>query len=427
MIKIYGDNQARSVFIEDANGAQFQNGLQAILSSGGNVSIVDLAKQVEIVSDSDYSLFVDENSTPYGSNIQEVINALNSVFVVSGGAAGELPVITSPTSINSVEGATINYELIANFGVGYEWDNLPVGLTTAEGNVRKIIGGSGLSAGTYTPTMHAINYNGEDVETLTITVSNPPFANTKSIRFNNNDYLYGLASFSNPLYRPSNGSGASDAWSIALWFKAGTSSNNEQTILMFGGSDQNNEGRVQLWYDGSGGEKNIKLRYGTNNNYLEFSTPNNGITQGVWSHIVVTYDGGTTGQSQGDLSDYYSRFKIFVNGASQSLSKNHNNYGWSGSINAEFFSLGKNGNAGNYLRNNCNLDEVALWSSDQSANVSLIYSGGTPSDLSQLASPPVSWWRMGDGDTYPFLDDSIGSSLFVMQNMTVADIVNDVP
>lgn len=427
MIKIYGDSQARSVFIEDANGAQFQNGLHAVLSWNGNVTVVDLAKQVEIVSDSDYALFVDENDSPYGSNVQEVINALNSVFVVSGGTTGELPVITSPTSINSVEGATINYELSANFGVAYEWDNLPIGLTTAEGNARKLIGGSSLSVGVYTPTMHAINYNGEDVETLTITVSNPPFANTKSIRFNNNDYLYGLASFSNPLYRPSNGSGASDAWSISLWFKAGTSSNSEQTILMFGGSDQNNEGRVQLWYDGSGDDRNLKLRYGTDNNHLEFSTPNNGISQSAWSHIIVTYDGGTTGQSQGDLANYYSRFKIFINGVAQTLTKNHKNYGWSGTINATFFSLGKNGNVGNYLRNNCHLDEVALWDSDQSNNASLIYNGGTPSDPSLLEEPPVNWWRMGDGDTYPFLGDSVGNSFFMMQNMTVADIVNDTP
>ena len=36
---------------------------------------------------------------------------------------------------------------------------------------------------------------------------------------------------------------------------------------------------------------------------------------------------------------------------------------------------------------------------------------------------------MGDGDTYPYLQDSgtEGNCIFQMNNMTSADIVNDVP
>ena len=41
--------------------------------------------------------------------------------------------------------------------------------------------------------------------------------------------------------------------------------------------------------------------------------------------------------------------------------------------------------------------------------------------------PPVNWWRMGDGDTFPNLLDSAGSDDFVMFSMSVGDIVNDVP
>ena len=40
------------------------------------------------------------------------------------------------------------------------------------------------------------------------------------------------------------------------------------------------------------------------------------------------------------------------------------------------------------------MDEIALWGSDQSANVSTIYNSGAPTDLSGLS--PLSWWRMGD-------------------------------
>ena len=70
---------------------------------------------------------------------------------------------------------------------------------------------------------------------------------------------------------------------------------------------------------------------------------------------------------------------------------------------------------------------MAIWSSDESSNIADIYNSGTPSDLSLLTSSPVHFWRMGDGDTFPTLRDVIGSADFTMSNMTVADIVNDVP
>jgi|DEB0MinimDraft_10_1074344.scaffolds.fasta_scaffold00173_11 hypothetical protein len=41
-------------------------------------------------------------------------------------------------------------------------------------------------------------------------------------------------------------------------------------------------------------------------------------------------------------------------------------------------------------------DEVAIWGSDQSSNISSIYTGTTPANLSGLN--PDHWWRMGDGD-----------------------------
>jgi hypothetical protein len=40
------------------------------------------------------------------------------------------------------------------------------------------------------------------------------------------------------------------------------------------------------------------------------------------------------------------------------------------------------------------IDEVAIWNSDQTSNVSSIYNSGSPDDLSSLS--PLHWWRMGD-------------------------------
>ena len=64
-----------------------------------------------------------------------------------------------------------------------------------------------------------------------------------------------------------------------------------------------------------------------------------------------------------------------------------------------------------------------------SVDISDIYNSGAPFNLSTLTNPPLHWSRMGDGDTFPNLVDSgtVGNCVFVMNNMTSADIVNDVP
>ena len=426
-IKIYKDAAANSIFIEDANGAQFVNSLQASVPDT-TVTITDLARQIDIVSNADHTDFVDEDDNVYSGTAADVCNALNAIFSSSGTPTGEAPEITSNLTINSVQGSVINYELTTNYGVGYEWDLSNVsGITTVEGNPRKLIGGSSLASGTYNIPVKAINYNGEDSETIVLTVSSPPFANTKSVNFSNQDWLGANASLlSNILGRSSNGSGSSDAWSISFWFKASTGTQG-QTIFYFGDNDANNGGYIQLMQLNNGGQKSLRLRYGSNNNRLNMQTTFGSLTPNTWQHILVTYDGGTTGSASGSISDYYSRFKFYINGSIQTTSNSNNNYGWSSGIDADNFRIGRF-TSGNYMRD-CRVDELAIFDSEESANVSDIYNSGTPFDLSTLTTPPKHWWRMGDGDTYPNLQDSgtEANCVFVMNSMTSADIVNDVP
>ena len=426
-IKIYKDTAANSIFIEDANGAQFLNSLQATVPVD-KVNIRDLARQIDIVSNADHTDFVDENDNPYTGTAIDVCNQLNAIFQSSGTSTGEPPEITSPLTINSVEGSTINYELTANYGVGYEWDFSSVtGITNVEGNIRKIIGGSSLATGTYNIPVKAINYNDEDSKTIVLTVSTPPFANTKSINFSNQDWLGGNASLlSNTLGRVSNGSGSSDAWSISMYFKGSTNSQG-QVIFYFGDNDIANGGYIQLMQINSNGNKLLRLRYGSNNNNLKLQTSAGSITPNTWQHIMVTYDGGTTGSSSGSLNSYYSRFKIFIDGVLQTTNNTHQNYGYTGSVDADNLRVGRFV-SGNYMRD-CRVDELAIFDSDQSSNISSIYNGGSPFDLSTLTTEPKHWSRMGDGDTYPFLQDSGTEANLVWQmyNMTAADIVNDTP
>ena len=427
MITIYKDSSANAIFIEDANGVQFINSLQATIENGA-CSIHDLARDIDIVTDEPFDNFEDENGNTYGNNSTEVCNALNAIFSSSGTPTENAPNITSSLAISLVEGETLNYELTADYGVGYEWDLSNVsGVTTVEGNVRKLVGGSSLATGTYNIPVKAINYNGEDSETVVLTVSTPPFANTKSISFANQDWLGANASQVDAvLGRSANGSGSSDAWSISMWFK-GSANSQGQVILYFGDNDIANGGYIQLMQINSNGNKLLRLRYGSNNNNLKLQTSAGSITPNTWQHILVTYDGGTTGASSGSVNNYYSRFGIYIDGVLQTTSNSNQNYGYTGGIDADNFRVGRFV-SGNYMRD-CRVDELALFDSDQSSNVSDIYNSGSPFDLSTLTTEPKHWWRMGDGDTFPYLQDSgtEGNCIFQMNNMTSADIVNDVP
>ena len=423
-IKIYKDIPANSIFIEDANGAQFVNSLQATVPID-KVNITDLAKNIDIVTGAVHTDFIDENDNPYNGTAIEVCNQLNAIFSSSGTPTQEPPVITSSLTINSVQGASINYELTANYGVGYEWDLSNVsGVTTVEGNVRKIIGGSSLAAGTFNIPVKAINYNGEDSETIVLTVNTPPFSNTKSILFNNQQYLGGNAALlASTLGRTSNGSGSSDAWTISKWFKAGTNTAGAQTVFYFGDNDTANGGNLHLLYHG--GFNRFRFHYGSNNNNLRLQTANNSVANSTWYHVIITYNGGTTGSSSGSMSTYYGRFKIYINGVLQSTTNTNSNFGYSASIDADNFRFGRYA-SGNYMRG-ANLDEVNIWDSDQSANIADIYNGGVVFDTMTLSDQPKHRWRFEDSYPNQLDTGTAANCVMVQNNMTSANNVNDVP
>jgi hypothetical protein len=426
MINIYRDLSANAIFIKDENGAQFLNSIQATLlnPAGTKVSIFDLAREIYLVYEVEYTEFIDENTQPWGSSAANVVNSLNAIFQSTGTPTGNPPVITSNTSINATTGDTINYELTATGGVAYEWGNLPTGLTTVDGNIRKLIGGSNLIAGVYTPTMKAINYNGEDVQTLTINIANPPYSNTKSTNFLQNDYLNANASgLASVLGRTGNGSGSSDAWTICLWLKPGTNtSGGKQTIFYFGDSDHDNAGHIWIYYKGN--EQAVYLEYGSKNNYIRLKTANNSLSVGTWKQLIFKYDGGTTGSSSGSVNSYYSRFEVLINNVVQTTTNSNGNFGWSSSINANVLQIGKRADGNDWMKNNCRVDEVHCFDVESTED---LYNGGVPFDMSTLVDPPNNGWRMGDGDVYPLIQDVFGLANFTMNNMTSANFINDVP
>ena len=434
-IRIFLDHLANAIFVARGTvGTWPLNCLQAIEESDGTVSVRNKAKEYPDsstfleISHAAYTEFVDETDTAWGADGTEVTNNLNAIFAASGTSDGTAPTITSSLAVTLTEGQTLNYELTATGGVGYEWDLSSVpGITTVEGNGRKLIGGSGLAVGTYNIPVKAINYYGEDSQTLVLTVSSPPFSNTYSVNFEQSDWLGANAALLDAeLGRASNGAGSGDAWTIHFWFKGGSYTSNSQTIFYFGDNDTTNAGHIQVRY--RGGDNSMRFQYGSNNNYLRWVGGSNLLPVGTWKHVMITYDGGTTGASSGDINNYYSRFTIFVDGSDVTSggSWSNGNYGYTASVDADNLRIARY-DSGAYLRNSCRIDEFAVWGSDQSANIASIYNSGTVHDLSALGTAPDHWWRMGDGDTYPNIQDQIGTATFVMYNMTASEIVSDVP
>ena len=81
-----------------------------------------------------------------------------------------------------------------------------------------------------------------------------------------------------------------------------------------------------------------------------------------------------------------------------------------------------------------NLDEIALWKTDETANLATIYNSGTPDNLTSLS--PVAWYRMGDEATFSnpggsgdwtLLDQGSGGNDAVSVNMEEGDKKADVP
>ena len=112
MIKIYKDISANAIFIEDSNGVQYLNSLEA-LDSNGFVCVKDKIKNIEILSNIAFDEFFDKDENPYGANVTEVVDALNAIFeqlgfvsylgfsakpIRAGGATPTAPFTTTSTT-----------------------------------------------------------------------------------------------------------------------------------------------------------------------------------------------------------------------------------------------------------------------------------------------------------------------------------------
>jgi hypothetical protein len=216
------------------------------------------------------------------------------------------------------------------------------------------------------------------------------FINEYSLTFDGSlDYLTGASTFSEL-------DGQNKA-TFSLWVKPQL---NQYGILFhIPINTTSTHGQVLCFLDNS-----YRVRWSMDTTSYYSNSLTNVITLNAWNHILICID-----LTQGANQD---RSRVFINGVNQTAVSN---LGTRTQFSTSTGSLLIGEETLGYLTPFLgNMDEFAMWvGTDQRANVSDIYNGGVPFDLSTLATAPSHWWRMGDGDGDPNwstnLTDNIGS------------------
>ena len=154
---------------------------------------------------------------------------------------------------------------------------------------------------------------------------------------------------------------------------------------------------------------------------IQGSGTKQGTTQlddGDWHHIMQVYT---------DNGNNTSRVRIYVDGNSTPEVDLASTLSYA-PLTSDLFIGARN--ASNDRAFPGNIDEVSVFNSDQSSNLSTIYNSGIPGDLSSLT--PLGWWRQGengtwDGSKWTLVDQGSGGNNAESNNMEEADRKSDVP
>ena len=155
----------------------------------------------------------------------------------------------------------------------------------------------------------------------------------------------------------------------------------------------------------------------------------NSFVANTWQHVLVTFDGGTTGVLSGSSTAYYSRFNIYVDGVLQSPIGVASNFGYDGVISGanpsdNIFRIGRASNVHNNYYDGT-INQVAIWNSDETSNVATIYNSGSTQDLSLLASAPSNYYEIETSVTT--ITDVSGNADLTGYNFVAANLVTNTP
>jgi len=163
------------------------------------------------------------------------------------------------------------------------------------------------------------------------------------------------------------------------------------------------------------------FRYGKNNNNISFIGVGNFPTN-QWNHILVTYDGGDTLTANGGAT----AFTMSINGANGISQIQAQGGGFSDALVSDRFRIGRlDGPTTNQYISDGIVNQIAIFETDERANLATIYNSGATQDLSGLASAPVHYYEIEDSETT--VNDLTGSANLVGFNFTASDLVTDTP
>jgi len=164
----------------------------------------------------------------------------------------------------------------------------------------------------------------------------------------------------------------------------------------------------------------IGIFHTNGNNTTVYTSTAGALSNGNWHHLMGTYDG----------TDNTDALKIYVDGVlDNTATPTPGDTGIHIKTNVDV-AIGSLSHGTSWWWEG-GIDGVAVWGTDQSSNISFIYSGGTggtPPDLSSLN--PISYWKMGDDSTFSTnwtVPDQIGGNDGTSANMDINDRVGDAP
>jgi len=243
-------------------------------------------------------------------------------------------------------------------------------------------------------------------ETNIGTATTPSYSNTKSVRFDGIDEFCETASTYSAL------DGATKA-SFSMWLNPTSDSTIRRTVFQIGdGSASGFNGVAQLaLFEG------VRIEFGIHSQSFFGRGDISSLTYGSWNHLLITVD-----------LDTNPEFKCYVNGVDVTTGDNMSS--------RHAFTTATQGliigewHTGTYDPFLGAIDEFAIWSGTAltSSDATAIYNSGAPNDLNNNGlTAPTTYFRMGDGDTFPTLQDTNGSFDLTMNFMTSGNIVSDVP
>lgn len=236
----------------------------------------------------------------------------------------------------------------------------------------------------------------------------PPFSNNVSILMDGVNDRVDVGNFSE--YDIDN----NEPFSLSAWFKTTSTG----TITLFGKQGGSNSVGYRMQHQSS--QMRFHLSGGAGSNRIEVRTGTINVNDGNWHHVVFA-KGNTTNANDVD---------IYIDSVLQVVTLNSDNL--SNPTNAANpFQIGaRNTNSNEWVGN---IDDPSFWNIKlNQTQVDAIYGTAKPNDLSQLAffNNCTGWWRMGDGDTFPIVQDRSNNATprdGTMIDMSSANFVLDVP